>query len=455
MKKTGTLVYLLSLIGTLSAQIQLSTTTVDTMTIAKQLDIPWEILWGPDDQLWVTERFGRVSRIDPTTGNQDVILDISSIVRDDGESGLLGMALHPDFQNTPEVYLVYTYLDEVIQERLVKYTYDGSQLVNPVTLIEDIPGNTTHDGSRLLFLEDTTLLMTTGDAQKQSLPQNVNSLAGKVLRFNTDGSFPADNPIPNSPVWSWGHRNAQGLLLAPNGKVYSSEHGPTTDDELNIIEKGGNYGWPDVHGMCDSPSEMTFCNDSNVIEPILNWTPTIATSDIMWYNHPSIPEFENTILLTVLKNKMVKSIVLDATGTQVVEENDFFNNIWGRIRDICMGPDGAIYLATNGQNWNNSNPFSHSIVKIYNASHPIGIEEVSMWKTRIFPQPAHDRVKLLFEDDLNNRNVRLLAPSGQQVGEWKIRSSTVELDVSNIRSGIYFVEIEHNFDKEVRKLIVQ
>ena len=133
--------------------------------------------------------------------------------------------------------------------------------------------------------------MTTGDAQDQPASLDLNEMTGKVLRFNIDGSIPTDNPIPGNPVWSWGHRNAQGLVMAPNGHIYSSEHGPTTDDEFNILEMNSNYGWPEVHGFCDNPNENNYCNSTPVNEPLYAWTPTIAPSDIISvsYTHLTLP----------------------------------------------------------------------------------------------------------------------------------------------------------------------
>jgi len=349
-------------------QVMIGQTEVDTTTIASGLDIPWEILWGPDDFIWVTERYGRVSRIHPETGDQLIILDITDIVHQDAESGLLGMVIHPDFETLPIVYLAYTYLSgSSIIERIVSYDYIGGQLVNESILLDNIPGNTNHDGCRLIISPDLKLFITTGDTWNQALAQDINNLAGKVLRINLDGSIPTDNPWPGNPVYSIGHRNAQGLFFGPTGILYSSEHGPSSDDEFNIIEAGRNYGWPDVMGYCNTPDEITFCNTNNVVEPLLAWTPTIATSDIVYYDHPAIPEWQGRILLTTLKNKRLYVLELDETGTSIDSEEQFFEDWWGRLRDICIGPNGEIYLANNYSNWSgNPPPFSNNIIKIWN-----------------------------------------------------------------------------------------
>ncbi len=268
------------------SQITIGTTEIDTNTIATNLDTPWEILWGPDDHIWITERFGKISRLNPETSEMTELVTIDGIY-EVGESGLLGMVLHPDFIKNPYVFVVYNYRESVRKERLVRYTYSNGKLVSPVTLLEGIAGANNHNGSRLIIDVDNKLYMTTGDAGITSNSQNLNSLNGKVLRLNLDGSIPEDNPFPGSYVWTWGHRNAQGLVISPDGIMYSSEHGPANDDELNIIEKGRNYGWPEVEGFCDGEFENQVCADSNVFEPIAAWTPTLAVAGIAGHHTQS------------------------------------------------------------------------------------------------------------------------------------------------------------------------
>ena len=368
----------------------LDSTVLTSRVVKDSLDIPWEIIWGPDDFIWTTERFGRVSRINPTTGKQHVLLDISTQVYERSEAGMLGMVIHPDFEKNPHVFIAYTYQSgSNILERLVKFNYDGSKLTPLDTLIDNIKGNTTHIGSRLIILADNTLLMSTGDAQNQRLPQDSTSLSGKILRMNLDGSIPNNNPIPTSYVWSIGHRNAQGLWLAPNGKIYSSEHGPTTDDELNILSVNRNYGWPTVAGMCDTPPEIAFCNANNVVEPLAAWTPTIAPSDIIWYDHPAIPEFKDKLLMTVLKDKSLIAFGFNASGDLLQSQTKYLKGDLNRLRDICVSPDGKIYLATNGASWSNTRPFTHTIVELSNKSYSTSIEGVNdNHAVKIGPNPV-------------------------------------------------------------------
>lgn len=358
-----------------NAQVIVGNTTLQEREVIGGLDIPWEIKWGYDDYIWMTERPGIVSRVEVETGSKNVILDLQNIVYSgNNEAGLLGMEFHPDFETNHILFLTYTYVvGNQIKERLVAYTYNEANdlLENQQILLDDINGNTTHIGSRILALDDFTILISTGDAQDQPSSQDVDELSGKILRMDISnsnfGGIPADNPIEGSYVWSWGHRNAQGLELAPNGIIYSSEHGPTNDDELNILEPNKNYGWPNVQGFCDDPTEYLFCEENEVVEPLIAWTPTIAPSDIIWYDHPSIPEFQNTLLMTVLKDKMLVRFEFSEDGQTVTNETEFFNYEWGRLRDICVSPNGKIYLATNGSTWPSQPP--NEIIELYNAAY--------------------------------------------------------------------------------------
>jgi glucose/arabinose dehydrogenase len=328
--------------------------TLQTREVVDSLDTPWEILWGPDNWIWMTERGGRVSRVNPTTGENVTVFTVPNVY-EESESGLLGMALHPGFADTASVYLVYNYRESTqIRERLVRYTYNGSTLVNPTTLIDGIPGNTTHDGSRLMITPDRILYMTTGDAQIPSAPQSHTSLNGKILRMRLDGSAPADNPFPNAPapynlIWTTGHRNPQGLVRAHNGIIYNSEHGPSDNDEINIFTRRGNFGWPNIHGPCDTQAEMQFCQDSSVIEPIKWWSPTLATAGLDAYNNPAIPEWSNSLLLVTLKENDLRMLKLSADGLTITGETIYFNGQFGRLRDLCVSPDGRVFIATSNR----------------------------------------------------------------------------------------------------------
>jgi glucose/arabinose dehydrogenase len=328
-------------------------TNLHTRTVASNLDTPWEILWGPDNFIWTTERMGKISRINPSSGEVLEVITIAD-VSEVGEGGLLGMVLDPDFIANNFFYVGYNYYAAGNQysEKIVRFTYNPSsgQAGSPLILFDKISGSNNHNGCRLIVSPDKKLIFTTGDAQNTSNSQNLKSLNGKTLRLNLDGTIPADNPLPGSPVWSWGHRNPQGLAYSPDGQIlYSSEHGPSNDDEINIIMKGRNYGWPTVQGFCNNPNETTFCNDSNVVEPIFAWTPTLAVAGIDFYNSDLIPEWKNSLLVTSLKASKITQLLLNENGTEVLKTNDFFTGTFGRLRDICISPEGKVYVAVSNR----------------------------------------------------------------------------------------------------------
>lgn len=381
--------------------ISIGNTQVRVDTLITGLDVPWETTYQ-NGSLWVTERKGIVSRIDTATGIKKVILRLSGTVAQQAESGLLGLVLHPAFAQKPEVFLAYTYLNSgAMRERIVKYSYENDSLVNPVFLLNNLPGNSTHNGCRLLFLPDTTLLASTGDVQNLSLPQDTAELSGKVLRMKTNGTAPANNPFPGNLVYSYGHRNVQGMTTLPNGKVVLSEHGASTDDEVQLLMPGRNYGWPSVEGFCSTPTEINFCNANQVMEPLKAYTPTIAPSDMVFYQNPAFPEWHNTLLLTVLKNKQVRALRMNAGFESVTSDLAYLTNRYGRLRDIAIGANKEIYLATNGASWANTDPNTHSIIRLRPVPQTTSADPAMQPEIRlsIIPNPAGEQFAISLENE--------------------------------------------------------
>ena len=429
------------------AQFQVGSVAVTPLVLTTNLEVPWELVWGPDNFIWMTERNGRISRVDPATGIVAPLLTLPDVTQI-SESGLLGMALHPNFSQNPFVYVSYTYTKNgVLTEKLVRFTYNGTSLISPQTLLDNINATNIHNGSRLLILPDLTMLMTTGDAANASLAQNLNSLNGKVLRLNLDGTVPANNPIPNSYIYSYGHRNPQGLLRAPNGIIYSSEHGPNNDDEFNIIEINRNYGWPNVEGLCNTTAEQTFCTSHNVREPLATWTPTLAVAGIARYDHPSIPGWQNHILMTTLKASKLVSLELNAAGTAVVSQADLLNGVYGRLRAICVSPAGKVYVGTSNSGNNDK------IIVLQNlAFTPTGIKN-HLDKSKIFsviPDPARKKLYLKFAASQKPEKVCLFDISGKKVMEKPLTSTTeLTLDVKQLPEGLYIIQAGNALKKVI------
>ncbi|MEP5567673.1 MAG: PQQ-dependent sugar dehydrogenase [Halioglobus sp.] len=331
----------------------------------RDLDEPWEVTWGGDEHLWFTEKKGNVFRLNPETGFVKKVLTIPN-VHVSRTPGLLGMVLHPDFEKEPYVYVHYNYVDATqaprinrrgtasyIRSTVVRYRYlkETDTLINPESILPNIPGHSAHNGSRLTISEDNKLLLVIGDVADSKNAQTESTLPGKVLRMNLDGSIPEDNPIPDNYFYSMGHRNPQGLVAA-NGKIYSSEHGADNDDEINVIKPLNNYGWPFVEGYCDKENEITFCDRVKVTEPIYDWTPTIAPAGLDYYDHPAIPEWKDHLMLATLKGQALWMLELDERGEQIVDKKIYLQEKFGRIRDITVSSSGDIFLITSNSDWN-------------------------------------------------------------------------------------------------------
>lgn len=418
-------------------------TQLDTTIIAQGLEVPWEILWSPDNHIWVTERTGRVLRINPDNKQKQLLLDID--VAQEGESGLLGMALHPDFPGTPWVYLVYNYYESTnIKERLSKFIYQEEQLINEEILINNIPGNTYHDGSRLAFGPDGKLYMTTGDAGNMPWAQDPNSLNGKVLRINPDGTVPEDNPTAGSYVWTLGSRNAQGLDFSPAGILYSSEHGPDSDDEINIIEMGRNYGWPNVKGMCNTPEEIIFCDENNVREPIQTYTPTLALAGIAYYGHNLIPEWNNSLIVTSLKAGKMLILHLDEAGMTITGSTTVYDNTLGRLRDVCISGDGRVFISTSNRDGRGTpKPGDDKIIEI-KPQDPNSIDKKDKSSgLRIVPNPVKGLFSVIMDSSFNNGTFSLFDVHGKLHMQGNSNTLVSGIDISRLLPGLYKIVLKN------------
>lgn len=433
----------LLLIATAIIAFYTSNAQMTTRVIADNLFIPWEMVYAPDDHIWFTQKNGYICRVDPNTQIVDTLYNETNTAIQ-SEGGMLGLALHPNFPTEPYVYVAYNYYQSSnYQERIVRYTYNGSTLGNPQTLLDNINGSNYHNGCRLEIVSNH-LYITTGDATNSSISQDISNINGKTLRINLDGSIPADNPIAGSPLWSWGHRNAQGLVYA-NGKLYNSEHGPTTDDEINIIQKGRNYGWPNVQGYCNTAPEMTFCKDSNVVEPIMAWTPTIAVSGMDYYDHPMFPNLQGSLIMATLKDKKLYQLKLNSTFDHVTTTNVISLVSGDRLRAVCIDPDGRIYISTSNSMAGGTGAFIDKIIKIYDPSYSyIGNLLKEEGKTiAIYPNPATDRLNIYANVTSGTHNLyyTIYNISGQLMASGNIKAGHNNIPVKSLQRGQYNVQV--------------
>ena len=307
-------------------------------TVVQSLEIPWAMAFAPDGRLFVTERPGRVRILNLAASTSELALTVDGVFTQ-GEAGLLGLALDPDFAQNHWVYLFYTAaLPSAAVNRVVRYREVNSRLVERVGLLDNIPAAQIHDGGRLRFGPDGLLYITSGDANVPSLAQDLGSYAGKLLRLNRDGTTPRDNPFA-SPIYSSGHRNPQGVDWHPTtGDLWASEHGPTGNDEINVIRGGANYGWPRIEGTGTQPGMET---------PLTVFNPAIAPSGASFYRGQRFPGFDGNLFVGTLRGTHLLRLRTDAR--RVITQERLLDGRFGRIRDVVSGTDGYLYFSTNNR----------------------------------------------------------------------------------------------------------
>lgn len=307
-----------------------------TTIIATGLDTPWTIAFLPDGGMLVTERAGRVRLVDKDGKLQSEPIATISGTRESGEGGLLGIAIHPEFEKNGYVYLYYTYSESGNNtlNRVVRMTYKDKKLADEKIIVDAIPGASNHDGGRIKFGPDKMLYIGTGDAGEPSLSQDANSLAGKILRVTENGEAPSSGNPFNSRLFSFGHRNVQGLTWDSSGVLWSTEHGrsglQSGFDELNLIKAGNNYGWPDIEGDETSPGITIPKKHSGA-------TNTWAPSGASFYN--------GSVYFGGLRGQALYQAVIK--DNEVVDFKEHLKGKFGRIRDVVLGPDNMLYVTTS------------------------------------------------------------------------------------------------------------
>lgn len=319
-----------------------------TTITATDLDVPWALAFLPDGSMLATERTGNLVRLE--NGEKKVIAKLP--VKIIGEGGLLGLALDPNFEKNNYIYLYYTFSSDGNNtlNRVVRFKLSNDKLTDEKVLIGKIPGATFHNGGRIKFGPDGFLYITTGDAQEPSRAQDKNSLAGKILRVTKDGTAAPGNPFKNR-VYSYGHRNPQGITWSDDGKLWATEHGPSGLDELNKIESGKNYGWPTIQGNETRPGMIP---------------PTIQSQGQTWapagmiFLNGSTPIQSGSIFFGGLKGETLYEYKI--AERTIIEH---LKGEFGRIRDVVLGPDGQVYITTsNTDGRGDPKPEDDKIIKI-------------------------------------------------------------------------------------------
>ncbi|NEQ40766.1 MAG: PQQ-dependent sugar dehydrogenase [Okeania sp. SIO3I5] len=338
-----------------------------TTTLLEGLERPWSMAWLPDGAMLITERPGRLRIVRNGTLDLNPIAGVPEVFAV-SQGGLMDVSLHPNFQQNRWVYFTYSHgTNQANRTRVARATFDGSSLKNweVIFQVSQTKARGQHFGSRIVWLPDNTMLVAIGDGgnppnqldgdliRKQA--QNLNSHLGKVVRLNDDGSIPQDNPFAASDntdpaIWSYGHRNIQGITLdSATNRLWSTEHGSRGGDELNLVEAGKNYGWPLVtHSKEYTGGEISDKRSlPGMIDPKVVWTPAIAPSGLAFYSGKRFQVWEGDLFAGGLVSRDVRRIDLDANGNVVREESI---PIGRRVRDVRQSPDGRLYVLTDEQN---------------------------------------------------------------------------------------------------------
>jgi len=464
MKKTCCSIFLCLSLSICNAQFldTIGSTYVNTNIVVDSVNCynPWDLLWGPDTTLWFTD--GRtLKRYDPASQKLDTLLSISS-------GFMLSVAVHQDFKDTPNVFIL---IDTAVHYagghlvNLFRYTYSFqtrtlSQQLKIFDYVHDRgPGE--HVGGRIIMGQDRKLYVSTPEFRPET--DTIGEKRGKILRINMDGSVPSDN-YTSDYTFSYGHRNPQGLLQLPNGLIYASEHGQTQDDELNLIKKGKYYGWPcwdgnnaiTTNSLCALPQYQTYEHAKNI-----SYNPP---SGIDYYNFNYIPEFTNTILEACLSRGGLKAYKLNATGDSVIStanylvyDHDSTKLKYGRIRDVCVAPNGDVYFIAFDRK---TNIFLNSDADIRMMRNPLlntvsnNIEGVKM---TIIPNPANDNIWVVLNETIEQGTILLNNIYGETIFEKSVENNPeVMVSVGDLANGFYFLTLTDNKGNTVKsqKVIV-
>jgi glucose/arabinose dehydrogenase len=318
-------------------------------------DIPWGMAFMPDKRMLVTDRIGDIWIVAKDGTNKVKVIGEVPSVRSKGQGGMLDVEVHPDFINNSFIYLTYSDIsDNKFHTSLIRAKLVNNQLVDSEVIFRPkeqfFTKKTHHYGSRIVFDDDGFIYFSIGDRGDRDLAQNLDMPNGKMYRIYDDGTIPIDNPFYYTKgaiksIWSYGHRNAQGMAIHPlTRQIWEAEHGPRGGDEVNIILKGHNYGWPVItYGKNYSGTIISrLTHKEGMDQPIFHWTPSIAVCGIAFYDGDQFPEWKNNLLATSLKFERLHRVELD--GLNMVKDEIIFE-AGSRVRDVEIGPNGMIYVA--------------------------------------------------------------------------------------------------------------
>jgi len=328
-----------------NSQENLEPVDYEIVEYTRGLDTPWSMVFTSPARMLVSERGGTIREVVNGTLNSNPLIQLTEVV-EVAESGLMGITIHPNYNSNKYVYACLTYQNgSGMADKVERFVDKGDSLVRDRVILDSFPAARFHAGCRIQFGPDDKLYVTTGDATTKEQAQNLNVLNGKILRMNDDGTVPTDNPF-SSLIWSYGHRNPQGIAWHTSGVMFETEHGPSGNDgpgggdEVNVIKKGLNYGWPVVS------HERSL---QGMESPKLVFTPAEAPSGASFYSGRVFPQFKNNFFFTALRGAGLFRVVVNDSNPEEIVSYEKMDISFGRIRDVIEGPDGLIYFSTSNR----------------------------------------------------------------------------------------------------------
>lgn len=326
-------------------QNSLSSVPFKVEVVAEDLTVPWSVVFTNENRILVSERTGSIKEVINGLVSDEPLHTFTDTARG-SEIGLMALTLDPDYQNNKLLYACVGYkTEDGFADKVVQLKDNSSNLEQISIILDGIPAASNHAGCELAFGPDAKLYISTGDATERDIAQDINSLGGKILRINSDGTIPSDNPFPNSAIFTYGHRNPQGFDWTSAGILYEAEHGPSGNDgpgggdEINILTVGSNYGWPLVsHDKTREGTES----------PLILYTPAEAPSSLLVYKGDVFPQFKDTLFVAALRGQGILWLQIDPENPKRVISSQKLEEVKvGRVRDITEGPDGLIYFTSS------------------------------------------------------------------------------------------------------------
>lgn len=438
---------------------------LNTRVVAEKLERPLMVIAENNEYLWFTNQYGRVYRLNVNSGEITTILYIKGDFATGGNTGIWSITLSDNFSNSKYFYISYNYRDgSLTKSRVERWTYTGKNVIDLKVIIEDIPASS-FNNKTVVYSHKDYLYIAVADANNPTNALKLNSYNGKILRLYNDGTIPEDNPFVGTPnalpeIYAYGVRSVESFSPFTNGDIIFSEQGDDSNDEINILKKGANYGWPEVRGYCNRETEAKYCNENDVTEPISIYyeSRNAGIGNICYYNFDKIQDntilkWQNSLLIPNLIDRRMLLAKVSNNGASLNKAEFKFDEEYGRLRDICFTPNGKVYILTGNLGGGRVGEFplpeDDRIIEL-SLKNPLNNIESNRAETiNLYPNPSYGRVEI--SNIPNNSYVEINDINGIKLISTYIDNHT-ELNLESLAAGIYYFVIKTD-NKTQRKML--